>query len=357
MNGGTVKAGTSCVADVVFAPTATGTATATLVFTDDGPGSPRNVSLSGVGEPPVISLSTTTLDFGNQTVGQTSAPRAVFLINGGASQITITSGGNLTGANSTEFGISNSAATTCLTNAKVLGSGGTCAFSITLKPSSTGPKTANLSFVPSVGPTQNVTLTGNGVFTPQISLSPTFVSFSNPQPVGTTSATQTVTLTNTGNGPLTLSNISLVGTNPGDFTISGSTCAPGVIPAAPGPGNTCTFSIAFAPVETGFLSASLNITSNSLNNPNTVSTVSMSGQAITSGITVVPPSFDYGQVAVGASSTAPNFTITNNTTTPMVTGAITFVGTNAGDFSFSFPPELRDDRCLRWYLHHFVCGV
>ncbi|HLW99473.1 MAG TPA: choice-of-anchor D domain-containing protein, partial [Candidatus Acidoferrales bacterium] len=340
ISGGTVKAGASCVADVVFAPTATGAANATLVFTDDGPGSPRNVALSGVGEPPAITVSTSTLDFGNQTVGQTSAPRSVFLINGGASQITITTGGNLTGTNSTEFVISNKAATTCLTGAKVLGSGGTCAISITLAPASTGPKTATLTFVPSAGGTQVVNLIGTGVLTPQISLSPTFISFANPQPVGTTSAPQTVTLTNTGNAPLMLSNISVVGSNPGDFTTSGSTCTVGSpVPPAPGPGNTCTFNIAFAPAlaDVGFLSASLDITSNSMNNPNTLSTVSLSGQSIISGITVVPASFDYGSVAVGASSTAPNFTVTNNTNTPMVTGAITFAGADPGDFSFSFP--------------------
>ncbi|MBZ5642600.1 MAG: choice-of-anchor D domain-containing protein [Acidobacteriia bacterium] len=341
INGGTVKAGTSCAMDVVFTPTATGAVTSNMTVADDDAGSPRTVVLSGVGEPSVVSVSTSTLDFGNQTVGQTAAARAVFLINAGASQITITTPGSITGTNASEFAIVNGAGTTCTNGAHILGSGGTCSVAITFTPSTQGSRTATLTIIPSSGGTQTVTLQGTGVLTPKISLSSTFVFF-NSQPTGTTSAAQTVTVTNTGNGPLTLTSISLTGTNAGDFTTSGSTCAINTpIPAAPGPGNTCTFSIAFAPVETGTLFATLSITSNANNNPNTTSSISVDGIAVAGGAGVVvdPASFDFGAVALNSTSNSEVFTLTNNTATPLVTGTLAFGGTNAGDFSFLFAPS------------------
>ena len=339
-NGLTVKAGASCAIDVVFAPTATGAATATMTVSDDDAGSPRTVALSGVGEPPVISVSTNILDFGNQTVGQASSSRAVFLINAGVSQVTITTPGGVTGTNAGEFAIVNDASTTCTNGAHVIGSGGTCAISLKFTPGATGSRTATLSFAASAGGTQTITLIGNGVLTPKILLSTTFVNFPNSQPTGTTSAAQTVTLTNTGNGPLTLTSISLGNTNAGDFTTTGSTCVVGTpIPPAPGPGNTCTFSISFAPVETGFLFATLSITSNSGNNPNTTNNVSLNGSAVAGGVVVTPASYDFGSVALNATSNYQFFTLENNTATPLVPGTIAFGGTNSGDFAFLFPPS------------------
>src|SRR5207302_490873 len=54
---------------------------------------------------------------------------------------------------------------------------------------------------------------GNGGAVPIASLSPTSVPFGN-QLVNTTSAAQTVTLSNTGNAALTINSISITGTNP-----------------------------------------------------------------------------------------------------------------------------------------------
>ena len=51
---------------------------------------------------------------------------------------------------------------------------------------------------------------------PAVSFSPTGLSFGS-QMVSTTSSTQSITLTNTGNAALTISGIILAGTNPGDF--------------------------------------------------------------------------------------------------------------------------------------------
>ena len=71
--------------------------------------------------------------------------------------------------------------------------------------------------------------------------------------VGTTSTAQTATLTNTGNTALSITGISLTGTNPSDFAES-NTCG-----ATLAPQQTCTISVTFTPVAAGSLTATLSV--------------------------------------------------------------------------------------------------
>ena len=50
VNGGTVAAGATCEVKVTFTPTQTGIRTGDLTFTDNAPGSPQSVALSGTGK-------------------------------------------------------------------------------------------------------------------------------------------------------------------------------------------------------------------------------------------------------------------------------------------------------------------
>src|SRR3954471_9884895 len=81
-----------------------------------------------------------------------------------------------------------------------------------------------------------------------------------------TSASQTVTVRNTGNGPLTVSGLALGGANAGDFTITGTTCLAASVPAA----GTCTVNVAFAPTAVGTRTASLLIADNAGGSPQSV---------------------------------------------------------------------------------------
>ena len=79
----------------------------------------------------------------------------------------------------------------------------------------------------------------------------------------TTSASQTVTVRNTGTGPLTVSGLSLTGTG---FTITANTCLAGSVAA----GGTCTVNVAFAPTAIGSASGSLLIADNAAGSPQSV---------------------------------------------------------------------------------------
>jgi hypothetical protein len=85
-------------------------------------------------------------------------------------------------------------------------------------------------------------------------LTPDVVNFGN-QPVGTISAPQTLTYTNTSVGTQTITSISVTG----DFIVSGGTCAVGTMLNDVAPGNTCTVEVRFAPTATGTRNGTLTI--------------------------------------------------------------------------------------------------
>jgi hypothetical protein len=94
---------------------------------------------------------------------------------------------------------------------------------------------------------------------PNLGLSSSSLNFGS-QTVGTTSAPQLVTLTNTGNSALLLRSITLTGSNPGDFAQSNN-CTN--LPAR----STCTVSVTFTPSTAGTRTASVSITDNAPDSP------------------------------------------------------------------------------------------
>ena len=73
-------------------------------------------------------------------------------------------------------------------------------------------------------------------------------------------------MTNTGTANLTISTVTVGGTNASDFAKSGDSCTGATVI----PNGTCTVSVAFTPSATGSRSASLNFTDNAVNSPQTV---------------------------------------------------------------------------------------
>lgn len=96
---------------------------------------------------------------------------------------------------------------------------------------------------------------------PSINLSPASLAFGNVVN-GTTSSSQTITLTNMGGGSLTMTSVTLTGTNAGRFTITANTCT-GSIAAA----GTCTTTVTFAPDNVTSFSAAVTYTTNAASSP------------------------------------------------------------------------------------------
>ena len=91
----------------------------------------------------------------------------------------------------------------------------------------------------------------------------------------TPSAPQTVTVSNTGNQPLHVSSVTLVGTNPGDFAISSNPCSGATVAI----GASCTVGVTFRPTATGPLTATLRFTDDSTTGSTQDATLNGSGTA------------------------------------------------------------------------------
>src|SRR6266702_230632 len=230
-------------------------------------------------------LNQTSVSFGNQIIGITSATKTVTLTNNNSLALSINSIA-LTGTNAADFAQSN----TCPSGSNTLAAGSSCTISLTFTPGASGARSANLTFTDNAaGSPQAVALSGTGVIAaPAVSLNPTSVSFGN-QKVGIDSTAQTVTLTNSGTTPLSISSIALTGTNAADFAQT-NTCPASTNTLAAG--SSCTISLTFTPGASGTRSANLTLTDNAADSPQVVA---LTGTGITA-TTYFSEGFDSGNL-------------------------------------------------------------
>ena len=289
--GGSLPTGSNCIITVTFTPSVLGSESGSVSITDNAPNNPQSVSLTGVGIAPLVTLSPTSLSFGNQPVGITSGQQTSTLTNTGNATLMITSI-QVTGINSGDFAQSNNCGTS-------VPAGGGCTITVTFTPSVLGSESASVGITDNApNNPQSVPLTGAGVAA-LVTLSPTSLSFAN-QPVGITSGPQTSTLTNTGNATLMIGSIQVAGANTADFAEINN-CGTSV-PA----GGGCTITVNFTPSVLGSESASVSITDNAPNNPQSVP---LTGTGTPPIVTLSPPSLTFGQQPVGATSLPQTVTV------------------------------------------------
>jgi hypothetical protein len=252
--GTSVTAGGNCTISVTFKPTAAGLRAATLTIADSASGSPQTVPLSGAGVSAgtaTITLSTTSLSFGSVNLAASSAAQSITISNTGSASARPAIA--LAGANPRDFSLT----TTCGFS---LAAGSNCKVSVTFTPLATGALSATLTIAG-----QSVALSGTGVNTgtPTVKLSVSSLAFGS-EPEGRQTAAQSVTITNSGTGALSITSVSFTGTSAKDF--NGNDNCPQLLAAAA----SCTVSIRFQPVETGSFTASLSIADNAAGSPQTV---------------------------------------------------------------------------------------
>ncbi len=162
---------------------------------------------------------------------------------------------------------------------------------------------------------------------PTVSLAPNSLTFSS-QTAGTTSASQLITLSNTGNGVLDIDSITITGTNAGEFSQTNS-CGNSLAATA-----SCTINVTFAPTAPGTAIASVSIADNAAGNPQTVS-LSGLGVAPTGApvVSLAPMSLTFNTLAVGSTSPSQQITLSNTGNAALDIGSIGITGTNTGEFS------------------------
>ncbi len=270
----------------------------------------------------VASLSASSFDFGEQQLTTSSPARTFTLTNTGNAAMTIT-GAALTGANPNDFILT---ATTCVgtpSSPVTIQPGGTCAIDVRFAPMDIGARSASLSVTCSaINCPLNGTLTGNGI-NPVASASPTSLSFAD-QYVGTSSAAQTVTVSNSGTTNLVISSMSISGANTADFSYSAPT-----LPITVAPGASVDIRVTFSPKATGSRAATLTIASNdSLH----ALSVALSGNGLPPADNAISLSASPNPVRSGAQLT---YTITVTNTGPGAASGVQVTDTTPSGTTFA----------------------
>ncbi len=318
-----LAANANCMINVTFKPTATGARSANLSVADNATGSPQSVPLTGTGtaaNAPAVTLAPTALTFASQNVGTSSVPQAITLTNSGNAALTITSI-TIAGANASDFTETNTCPASLTANAN-------CTISVTFKPTATGARSASVSIIDNAtGSPQSVSLTGTGApaNAPTVTLAPTSLTFAS-QNVGTSSAPQSVTLTNSGNAALTITGVSLTGANAGDFSQT-NTC-----PASLAVEANCIISVTFKPTAGGARTASVSIADNATGSPQAVA-LSGTGAATTPTLTVAPTTLTFPSQTVQTTSSPMSVTVTNTGNSAVQFTGFSITGANSGDYA------------------------
>ncbi len=160
--GSSLAVGATCTVTVSFTPTGQGIRQASIMVTDSAPGSPHVISLSG--NVSTVTLSASSLAFGSQDVGTTSAPQQVTVTNNGNTALTFSS-----------ISASGDFAETDTCTRAPLPPSTNCTITVTYSPSAAIASIGAITITDNgSGSPQEILTTGTGVFVPfQISsLSP-----------------------------------------------------------------------------------------------------------------------------------------------------------------------------------------
>ena len=316
----TVNGGDTCTATVQFAPTARGAETATLTLPSNDAGSPATVTLTGTGQNPAALSVESSQDFGAVTNDGHNATQTITVTNTGDAPLDIGQT-TVTGANAGDFTVASDGCSTQTVNG-----GDTCTATVQFAPTARGAETATLT-LPSndAGSPATVTLTGTGQ-------NPAALSVESSQDFGAVTndghnATQTITVTNTGDAPLDIGQTTVTGANAGDFTVASDGCSTQTVNG----GDTCTATVQFAPTARGAETATLTLPSNDAGSP---ATVTLTGTGQNPAALSVESSQDFGAVTNDGHTATQTITVTNQTgNAPLDIGQTTVTGANAGDFT------------------------
>jgi len=317
---GDLAVGGTCQLNVTFTPTLAQPYTATISFAESSTGGGPNetVSFAATGTgiaavAPQAVLSPNPLTFASTTVGA-SATLPLTLSNPGTAALTISSV-SVTGTNASSFGQSNNCGTT-------LAAGASCTITVMFTPASTGSLSASISVVDNAtGSPHTAALTGTGT-APQAVLNPNPLTFPSTL-VGTPASTLSMTLSNPGTAALTITSISVTGTNASSFAQSnncGSSLAAGGL---------CTITVAFTPAATGSLSAAISVADNATGSPQSAA---VSGTGIQPQAMLSPNPLAFPSTLVGAAATALPMTLSNPGTAALTITSISVTGANASSF-------------------------
>ncbi|MEY9943185.1 choice-of-anchor D domain-containing protein [Kitasatospora sp. GAS1066B] len=213
------------------------------------------------------------LNFGSVATGSTGAAQSVTVSNPTGSAAAVASI-----ATSGDFAQRNTCGSSIAAN-------GSCTVNVTFTPTATGARSGTLT-VNAGGNTDTVSLSGTGTAPgPVLNAAPASLSFAGTV-VGSSTAAQAVTVTNSGTTSASVSGVAATG----DFSQTNNCSTVAV-------GASCTVNVTFTPTAGGSRTGSLTITGNANNSP---TTVALTGSGIDSSTDIAA-----GRPAAASSANSP----------------------------------------------------
>ncbi len=359
--------------EITFAPTASGSRTATVsIANNDDDENPYNFTIGGAGNqttmPEIdirgngvsITSGDTSPDAGDNTLfGSTdiqggTISKTFVVHNTGDASLTVNSV-SLSGVNAGDFSITTDPSGSIET-------GSSANLEVKFDPSTVGNKTAQITVNNNDGDENSYifTIQGNGVTNPEIAVtgnSNAIADGSNtPASENNTlfgtldiqggNESKTYVINNSGSGTLTISSVTLGGTNAGDFSIT--TNPTGTVTS----GGNANLVIKFDPSAAGTRNATVSIASDDADeNPYTFAirgtgevnpeiAVTGNSNAIADGSNT-PASENntlFGSLDIQGGNESKTYVINNSGSGTLTISSVTLGGTNAGDFSITTNP-------------------
>jgi hypothetical protein len=298
-----IAVNSSCTIHVRFLPTTTGSRNGVLTIYGNVAGGQATAALSGTSSPAAsVVLNPIALTFPSTTISATTQAQNITISNTGATsvglQIPVVSGG--------DFAIT---ANTC---GSPLGPDTGCTVSIAFTPAASGTRSGTFSITDDVG-TQTASLSGIGTSPATDVLAPLALTFTAQQ-LNTSSGAQQITLTNSGDTPLTLIVAQITS---GDFSVINA-CGNSL-----NAHSTCSLNVVFQPKSVGLITGVLTVSDQYRSQ-----TIALSGTGVAPpGVSLSPVSLiTFPSVGVGVTSGAQTVTLTNNGGVPLFVQSIGITG-------------------------------
>jgi hypothetical protein len=244
--GATLASGASCTVPVIFTPAIAGASTATLIVSSSTIGvAAVQVPLSGTGQAVSgLTVSPAQMAFSQATMGQASAPQTATITN-----LSTVAASGLALALTGPFSLTQNAC------GSTLAAGASCSTGIVFTAVANGTATGSLTVSSTAFATPvALPMSGTGGAAGAVQIQPALLNFSTTG-VGTVSASQQLTIANT--GTVALTDLALAVSS--GFQLAATTCT-----ATLAPGATCTGTVVFAPTNVGQQSGNLTVSSSAL---------------------------------------------------------------------------------------------
>lgn len=312
---GVIESGRSCTFTAALAVTRDGANQGTVQVRHSGAAQPNDYILkaTGVRAQSMLEATPSFVDFGETSVRVPVGPKTITLKNSGGSALDV-------------FNVSLSEGSASFTLRNVdcyyLEPGETCTLQATYDARAQGMVQGKVAVELEDGVIQVATLVGAvSLGSPSWSLGQ--MSFMN-VPLGTTTANQSITLSNTGKGTLTITRVRVVGDSA--FEMVSSTCGTSLAPQA-----QCQVTLRATARDANQRSGVLQVESTNSTQTTLGVQLFLTAASDKSLLEVSPAVLDFASVPVGASKTM-DVTIRSIGTKPAVVNGYSIAGAQAADF-------------------------